>query len=100
MKEAWKIDIPRLPHLFTGTGDLFTALLLAWMYRCNGNLPQAMEYSIGTLQAVLQRTLCHSKDVAASTTSSDSSRVLELRLIQSKLDIENPPQTFQATRLN
>lgn len=22
--EVWKLDIPRLPHLFTGTGDLFS----------------------------------------------------------------------------
>lgn len=48
---AWRIDIPRLPHQFTGTGDLFAALLLAWMHRCRGDLAAAMERSLDTLQA-------------------------------------------------
>ena len=25
--EVWKIDIPRLPHQFTGTGDLFSVTI-------------------------------------------------------------------------
>ena len=36
--EMYKMDIPRLKVEFTGTGDLYAALLLAWMYHHPDNL--------------------------------------------------------------
>ena len=32
------MDIPRFDAEYTGSGDLFAALLLAWMYRHPGDL--------------------------------------------------------------
>nr|CAG4638577.1 EOG090X09AY [Cyclestheria hislopi] len=96
--EAWKIEIPRLPHLFTGTGDLFAALLLAWMHRCHGDLAAAMERSMGSLQGVLQRTLSYAEKKWKKG-SPNGPKHLELRLIQSKEDLENPPSTFRAVSL-
>jgi len=96
--EVWKIDIPRIPHLFTGTGDLFAALLLAWMHRSNGNLSSSMEKSICTLQEVLRRTACYAENQVAQG-KPYGVKILELRLIQSKADIENPPTSIKAVRL-
>jgi len=96
--QVWKIVIPRIGHLFTGTGDLLAALLLAWMHRTNGNLPTAMEKSIATLQQVLRRTASYAEDQVARG-KAYGVKILELRLIQSKQDIENPPSSIKAVRL-
>ena len=53
------IDIPRLDATFVGTGDLFAALLLAWMHKTDKDLVKSVENTIATLQAVLKRTLSH-----------------------------------------
>ena len=98
--QAWRIDMCRLPHLFTGTGDLFTALLLAHMHRSNGDLPRAMERTIDTLQAVLRTTAAYAESRLLDDPDANCNRLLELRLIQSKKDIEEPPQTFTAHRLS
>jgi pyridoxine kinase len=55
------IRIPKLPSTFTGTGDLFAALLLAWMSHTNNQLKLSLEKVIATLQAVLKRTLHYAK---------------------------------------
>jgi len=81
---AVKINIPKLPASFTGTGDLFTALFLAWSYKTKNRLKETIERTINTLQAVLKRTLSYAAGVGLSP------KTLELKLIQSKSDIENP----------
>nr|CAG4650300.1 EOG090X09AY [Sida crystallina] len=98
--EAWKIDMSRLPHLFTGTGDLFAALLLAWLHRCPGNLARAMERSIDTLQAVLKTTSDYAESRMPSAGEVNRTKLLELRLVQSKKYMEDPPQTFTAVPLS
>ena len=97
--EVWKLDIPRLPHLFTGTGDLFAALLLAWLHRSDGNLPLALNNSVSSLQGVLRRTASYAEE-QVRLGKPYGVKILELRLIQSKEDIENPPKTFTAIRLS
>jgi pyridoxine kinase len=83
------IKIPKLPASFTGTGDLFAALLLAWMHKTNNQLKESLERTVSTLQAVLKRTLSSAKgDVSA--------KAMELKLIQSKNDIENPKIVISA----
>ena len=64
--ERYKIEFPKLPLPFVGSGDLFTALLTAWLTRSgnndwphNMNIPLALEKTIATMQAVLNRTLKH-----------------------------------------
>ena len=44
------IEIPKLPATFTGTGDLFAALILAWMNKTNGNMKQSLEKATATLR--------------------------------------------------
>jgi len=87
---VWRIDCPILPGQFTGTGDLCAALLLAHTARQHSNLPEAMEKVINTMFAVLQRT----HEAAGNTVKSR-----ELKLIQSKDIIEDPPKRFKAERI-
>ncbi|OWA50567.1 Pyridoxal kinase [Hypsibius exemplaris] len=86
-KLRFRMNIPRLPASFTGTGDLFTALLLAWMTK-TGDLQRSCDITVSTLQAVLKRTWKHFQENCQDP--QPCLRHLELRLIQSKRDIENP----------
>jgi pyridoxine kinase len=79
-QEAYSFTFPCLPAYFTGTGDLFAALWLAWAeVLLPDKMPEAAEKVIATMQAVL------------ANTNTPSNVTRELRLIQSKREIENPP---------
>lgn len=58
-----------------------------------------MTNSLGSLQGVLHRTSVFAEE-AVKQGKPYGAKLLELQLIQSKKDIENPPQTFQAIRLS
>eukprot|EP00051_Salpingoeca_urceolata_P030023 m.491772 g.491772 ORF g.491772 m.491772 type:complete len:322 (-) comp30682_c0_seq1:56-1021(-) len=81
--EAFLIQVPHVEQQFTGTGDLFSALILAWTHLLGGDLAGAVERATATLQAVIVRTF------ERSAGSSDM-RARELALVQSKKDIEEP----------
>ncbi|GKY98484.1 hypothetical protein MPSEU_000805700 [Mayamaea pseudoterrestris] len=87
--EVWYIEFPRLPGNFTGTGDLCAALLLAHTDRLD-SLPDALEMVINTMSVVIERT---------HESSGETKQSCELKLVQSKHDIENPPRRFKARRL-
>jgi pyridoxine kinase len=87
--EAWYIEFPRLPGNYTGTGDLCAALLLAHTDRFD-SLPEALEKVIDTMSVIIERTRQSFDGTAQSC---------ELKLIQSKACIENPPQRFKVKRL-
>jgi len=92
----WRISCPVLPGRYTGTGDLFAALLLAHTSSaCNDSsidIPSALEQVVNTMYAVIERTHAHSQ------TFPDISNPFarELQLIQSKKEIESPPKRFRA----
>lgn len=90
MKQQWCVYCPILPGHFTGTGDLCAALLLAHSALQPNNIPLVMEKVINTMFAILERT---------NETAGHSVRSRELRLIQSKDLIENPPSRFKAERI-
>eukprot|EP00980_Cylindrotheca_fusiformis_P030087 scaffold24339_cov122-Cylindrotheca_fusiformis.AAC.2 len=96
--EYYSIHCPKIKGSYTGTGDLTAALILGHWDKHPDNLPVVMEKVVNTMQVVIQRT----KDVAMkinpdSTASLAKSR--ELQLIQSKRDIENPPSTYRAVKV-
>ena len=113
-----QVLIPKFAAAFVGTGDLFTALSTAWLARTGGDLKLALEKTIGTMQvrsglslvcqglshhpfqAVLGRTMQHA-DAAAAAAGLDkpTAAMMELKLIQSKQEIENPPGGSQAAIL-
>jgi len=99
-KTTVKVLIPKLDAAFVGTGDLFTALTTAWLSQTDGDLKLSLERTIGTMQAVLGRTLQHAKDTAKTAgLEKPTPSMMELKLIQSKLDIENPPGGCKAELL-
>lgn len=88
---TFTIKFDRLPGHFTGTGDLFAALFLAWSHTYPSQPHTAVERATATLQAVVRRT---SAAMAVATKAGHSpSKASELRLIQSKAEIEAPDTT-------
>ena len=84
-KQLFKVIVPRYPRYFSGTGDLFASLFLAWTAK-GFTVIQSCEKTINTLHAILDRTFSCNSD--------------ELKLIQSRQDIESPPNVYQLQLLN
>lgn len=53
---CYKIQVPLVDTNFTGTGDLFAALFLAWFHKTGSNLKLTMEKTMSTLQNIVQDT--------------------------------------------
>ncbi|KAG2511699.1 hypothetical protein BBO99_00009237 [Phytophthora kernoviae] len=86
--EQYEVRFPLIDSYYTGTGDLFAALLLAWLYRYPDDFKRVLENVISTIQDVLRITLkLGGKDC-------------DLKLIQSRNVIANPTVRFFATPLS
>ncbi|KAL4114112.1 hypothetical protein PRIC2_014792 [Phytophthora ramorum] len=86
--EQYQVRFPFIDSYYTGTGDLFAALLLAWLYRFPNDFKRALENVISTIQDVLRITLkLGGKDC-------------DLKLIQSRHVIANPTVRFFANPLS
>jgi pyridoxine kinase len=91
---CFTIKFPRRHGYFTGTGDLFAALLLAhYHYECllnNGNngiaLAKACEIAVEIMQSVLELTCSkyNSNDIGNTNDKSRQVKGMELRLIESR----------------
>uniref|UniRef100_K3Z740 pyridoxal kinase n=2 Tax=Setaria italica TaxID=4555 RepID=K3Z740_SETIT len=92
--EQFKIEIPKIPAYFAGTGDLTTALLLGWSNKYPDSLETAAELAVSSLQALLKRTVEDYKRAGFDPSTSS----LEIRLIQSQDDIRNPVVTCKAVK--
>jgi pyridoxine kinase len=88
----WAISVPKLDGVFTGTGDLLTALLTAWLHKTKLDLKKSLENTIGTIQDILEDTLAWSFLIGDSSVQS-----IELRLIQNCDKIIHPSNKFKAT---
>ncbi|XP_036301589.1 pyridoxal kinase isoform X1 [Pipistrellus kuhlii] len=97
-KERIRMDIHKVDAVFVGTGDLFAAMLLAWTHKHPNNLKVACEKTVSAMHHVLQRTIKCAK-AQAGEGQKPSPAMLELRMVQSKRDIENPEIVVQATVL-
>lgn len=87
----YKLTIPKQAEgiRFTGTGDLFASLFLANSYNCP-DLGQALERTNATLQAIIRRTVENIPKEALEKKRKALAWERELKLIQSKQDIESP----------
>jgi pyridoxine kinase len=94
-KERFRFEIPRFEATFVGTGDLFAALLMAWLTITGKNLRLSCEKTISTMESVLKRTY----ESAKHSKGGLSVASLELKLIQSKKDIENPTSEVRSFSL-
>uniref|UniRef100_A0A914KR17 Pyridoxal kinase n=1 Tax=Meloidogyne incognita TaxID=6306 RepID=A0A914KR17_MELIC len=86
----YRFEISYIDSIFTGTGDLFSALFLAWWEETEGNLCDTLKATISSMQAVLRRTAEYSKLKEAKTISKR-----ELRLLDSRMDLLQPPNINQ-----
>lgn len=94
-----RIDVPRMDAHFSGTGDLFAAVLVGSMTKSNNNLRVSVEKTVSTVQAVLKKTYRHAQNMHIEPELKYTSHELELRLVQSKDEIEEPPQSFKSVAL-
>lgn len=88
--QLWLVESQIIEGSYTGTGDLTAALFLAWTVKEPGKLGEALEKVVSTMFSVIKKT---------SEASDGSVRGTELKLVQSKTLIENPPSLFKATQL-
>lgn len=93
-----RMEMRKVDAVFVGTGDLFAAMLLAWTHQHPDNLKVACEKTLSAMQHVLQRTIRCAK-AEAGEGQKPSPAQLELRMVQSKRDIEDPEIVVQATVL-
>lgn len=94
-KERFRCEIEQMDAKFTGTGDLTAALLLAWLHRTNRDLPLALSKTMSAVQAVLKRTMKHATAAQHGLTP----RNLELKLVQSKAELESPQHLVTCVRI-
>lgn len=93
-----RMDIPKVDAVFVGTGDLFAALLLAWTHHHPKDLKAACEKTLSVMHHVIKRTITYAHEMAGHGKRPNPAQ-LELRMVQSKADIENPAVVVEATVL-
>ncbi|KAM5125884.1 pyridoxal kinase-like [Callospermophilus lateralis] len=96
--ERIRMEMRRVDAVFVGTGDLFAAMLLAWTHKHPNNFKVACEKTVSAMHHVLQRTI-QCAQAQAGEGQKPSPAQLELRMVQSKKDIEDPEIVVQATVL-
>ncbi|TKS67436.1 Pyridoxal kinase [Collichthys lucidus] len=89
------MDIPKVDAVFVGTGDLFAAMLLAWTHHHPKDLKAACEKTVSVMHHVVKRTITYATEMAGPG-KRPSPAQLELRMVQSKADIENPAIVVEA----
>lgn len=93
-----RMDIPKVDAVFVGTGDLFAAMLLAWTHHHPKDLKVACEKTVSLMHHVIKRTITYANEIAGPG-KRPSPAQLELRMVQSKADIEDPALVVEATVL-
>jgi len=93
-REVWKISVPKLDCPFTGSGDLFAALITAWLRKTDFDFKKSFENTANTVHDILLDTLSWCQLINDGSVHSH-----ELRLIQNKQHILNPKSRFVAERI-
>ncbi|KAJ8367198.1 hypothetical protein AAFF_G00324410 [Aldrovandia affinis] len=93
-----RMEITKADAVFVGTGDLFAAMLLAWTHHHPKDLKTACEKAVSVMHHVIQRTISFAHKMAGPGQRPTPAQ-LELRMVQSKADIEDPAIVIEATVL-
>ncbi|CAL1547313.1 unnamed protein product [Lymnaea stagnalis] len=96
VSKKYRLKIPLLGAIFVGTGDLFAASLLTWLDK-ESEFKDALEKTVSVVQHVIRRTYEHAQSKLKRETPSMAQ--MELHLVQSKKDIEDPQVLIQAEEL-
>lgn len=98
--QKYKLTIPKQAEgiRFTGTGDLFASMFLANSYDCP-DFGKALERTNASLQAIIKRTVEHIPKAALARERKALAWERELKLIQSKADIESPKVELFAVKV-
>ncbi|XP_060803280.1 pyridoxal kinase [Amyelois transitella] len=96
-ESCYKIEIPKVESTFTGTGDLFAALFLAWWHKTNNDVKSTLEKTIATMQSIVTDTFNTARQIQPTGTLPPALR--ELRLIQNKNVIVNPIVKINAVEI-
>ncbi|ETN59031.1 pyridoxal kinase [Anopheles darlingi] len=100
--ERYRLAIPKQGNnlvRFTGTGDLFASLFLAHSTLTNFDMGTTLERAIATLQAVITKTLSYIPEEVLQGKVAVTSQQRELKIIQSKTDIEQPKIALRSEKL-
>eukprot|EP00668_Euglena_longa_P003370 GGOE01003946.1.p1 GENE.GGOE01003946.1~~GGOE01003946.1.p1 ORF type:complete len:324 (-),score=111.94 GGOE01003946.1:448-1389(-) len=103
-EDQFIIRIPTLSGSYTGSGDTLSALILGWN-EIETDFSVVCEKAVAAMQAVIQNTMEHAASSGAlglpGGRSADPHVVAnrELRLVQSKRQLENPTVLLRAERL-
>ncbi|EER14327.1 pyridoxine kinase, putative [Perkinsus marinus ATCC 50983] len=89
-RTRYRMELPLIEGNYTGTGDLTTALLMAFYTQFG--VKEAMTKTGSVLQSVINRTRDYHEAHPGVPRNPP-----ELRLIQSKRDIENPCTQYDIT---
>lgn len=98
-RHQYQLSIPRQGNgiNFIGTGDTFTALFLAHSHLV-ADVGTAFENTIGSLQAIIKNTISALPQGAKAIDGKIRCDLIELKMIQSKRDIETPNVVLKAIR--
>ncbi|XP_072949274.1 pyridoxal kinase [Epargyreus clarus] len=94
---CYKIEITKMDAQFTGTGDLFAALFLAWFHKSGSDLKMTLEKTIATMQGIVANTYNAAR--AKQPTGKIPVEYIELRLVQNKKIIEDPQINVNAVEI-
>ncbi|MGI5952593.1 MAG: pyridoxal kinase, partial [Brooklawnia sp.] len=83
--ETWLVNTPLIDRMFTGSGDLTTAIFLSNLLSSGGDLGHSLSMTASSVFSVLQTTHDLGRD--------------ELALVQAQDDIVAPRHRFEATRI-
>ncbi|KAG8431031.1 hypothetical protein GDO86_019541, partial [Hymenochirus boettgeri] len=92
------LELPRVEAVFVGTGDLFAAMLLAWTHHHPNNFKLACEKTVSAMHHILQRTISSARALAGPGVKPTYAQ-LEIRMVQSRKDIEFPELIVTGTDL-
>lgn len=99
--QRYRMVIPKQGNgiRFTGTGDLFAALFLAHSTLSKFDMCATLERTIASLQAVITKTLTYIPEDVKAGKAKVTSTQRELKIIQSKQDIEQPKVTYHCSKV-
>ncbi|GFH47587.1 hypothetical protein CTEN210_04062 [Chaetoceros tenuissimus] len=87
--DLYKVQCPTIEGSYTGTGDVTTALILAWSAK-ESDIGKVLEKTVSTMYKLIEATKKESDGTVAGK---------ELKLIKCKKIIEDPPSLFTAEKL-